>query len=100
MAGPTPLSVVPVLEESEAQAQLLKDARMCVDPKDGTELIGYAVLALYNDGSAITSSYRPGVEVHKIGNALFEGWLRSALEGQLANAIAIKAAHNVLSGND
>lgn len=100
MSEPIPLNVVQPTVLSEVAAQILSDVRDFGQPNDGTELIGYAVVALYSDGSTQSSSYRPGVEPHKIGNAMFEGWVRSALEGQLANAIAIRAAHNVLRGID
>ena len=76
----------PPQERTEVAATLVRvAAEMAMDPGDGSQLAGYALVALYSDGTSSSSVFKPslpsleeGLPRH-IGEAMFFAWVETAL---------------------
>lgn len=86
-------------ERDERQQQLVTDAAdFAGDVDDESKLIGFVIVALYSDGSSRTGGWRPNAKDHKMGEAMYEAWVRTAVAKHFVYGESIDAAHAVFSG--
>ncbi len=74
-------------------------ANMADDLSDGSSLIGYAIVAMYGDGTTRTAIWQPNTEEHKLGSDLFQAVVQNAVNRHFAYDNSVTAACDVLNGD-
>lgn len=94
----------PAPERTEAQNELIAAVTDAIsDRSEESELVGYALIALYSDSADKTYIYKPQtMELTEgmprfLGRSLFHAWLHKALDAALAWAEGCDAV-NVANG--
>lgn len=91
-------------ERTEAQDRIIEDAAHFInDRSNGSHMVGYAMVAMYSDGSGRSSSFRPMIgELEEglpkyLGRALFRAWVEKELAEGAMWANGCEAVNHALS---
>lgn len=87
-------------ERPERANHLIQDAaELATDNSDGSQLIGYVVLAMYSDGSGRTAGWKPNRTEHALGTQLWTAWAQHALNHHVMYGEGVDATYAVLNGD-
>lgn len=94
------MKAIETIERTDRSRQLIDDAATLADDvSDDSQLVGFVILAAYSDGTTRSTGYRPNASDHKIGSAMWQAWMRSALEDSFAYGRGVDATYDVLNGD-